>query len=184
MCLSLSPMENTTYLETVRAILTFAMPPVRLQYLRFDGHLCKFLAAGCFKKLTQTFSHLRILCLTKLDLDDFNVFCFTINMVQNCPYIKYLELSSITPNKSVLQHKFDYDNNFKLRHLLKAKITGITGSSAELKLVEYIVGISVKLTRFLFKCNNLDPSSELKVLRELLQLPRASKKAKLVCLAQ
>uniref|UniRef100_A0A803MPR9 F-box/LRR-repeat protein 15/At3g58940/PEG3-like LRR domain-containing protein n=1 Tax=Chenopodium quinoa TaxID=63459 RepID=A0A803MPR9_CHEQI len=113
------------------------------------------------------------------------------SLIASCPGLTQLKLKDcigitnlITPNKSVLQHKFDYDNNFKLRHLLKAKITGITGSSAELKLVEYIVGISVKLTRFLFKCNNLDPSSELKVLRELLQLPRASKKAKLVCLAQ
>ncbi|XP_021723730.1 F-box/FBD/LRR-repeat protein At1g13570-like [Chenopodium quinoa] len=129
--LSLSPMENTTYLETVSAILALALPPVELQFLRFDGLLCK-----------------------------------------------------VTPSKNVLQHKFDYNNNFKLRHLLKAKITGITGSSLELKLVEYIAGISVKLKKFMFKCAKLDPSSELKVLRELLQLPRASKRAKLVCLAQ
>ncbi|XP_048490795.1 F-box/FBD/LRR-repeat protein At1g13570-like [Beta vulgaris subsp. vulgaris] len=86
--------------------------------------------------------------------------------------------------KSGVKHKFDYNEDYKLGHLLKVRITGITGSSAEFKLIEYVLATSVVLEKLFFNCACLDPSSELKVSRELLQLPRASPKAKLVCLEQ
>lgn len=88
----------------------------------------------------------------------------------------------VTPSKSYVQQKFDYDENSKLGHLLTAEITGITGSSAELKLIEFVLRISVVLEKLMFECDNLDPISELKMSRELMQLPRSSAKAKLVCL--
>ncbi|XP_021725016.1 F-box/LRR-repeat protein 13-like [Chenopodium quinoa] len=178
-------MGNASYierLETVKRLRSLQFRQLSFKTLNLMAPSIKFLAAGCNNKLTQTFNHLQKLCLTELDLDDFNVFRFTISMVQNCPYIKDLELS-ITPNKSILQHKFDYGNNNKLGHLAKAKITGITGSSVELKLIEYVLGISVVLEKLLLKCNDLDSTSELKVMRELLQLPRASTKAKILCFA-
>ncbi|XP_048491317.1 uncharacterized protein LOC125492663 [Beta vulgaris subsp. vulgaris] len=111
------------------------------------------------------------------------MFGFTISILQSCPFIKDLHIS-LDPNKSAVKHKFDYNVDYKLGHLLKVEITGITGSSAEFQLIEYVLATSVVLEKLLFQCADLDPSSELKVSRELLQLPRASTKAKLVCLKQ
>ncbi|KMT03247.1 hypothetical protein BVRB_8g197910 isoform B [Beta vulgaris subsp. vulgaris] len=92
--------------------------------------------------------------------------------------------SKLNSIKSSVKHKFDYNEDYKLGHLLKVIITGITGSSAEFKLIEYVLATSVVLEELFFMCDSLDPSSELKVSRELLQLPRASPKAKLVWFEQ
>lgn len=59
---------------------------------------------------------------------------------------------------------------------------GISRSLAELKIIEYLLAISGALEYFLFRCENLDAASELKVSRDFLRFRRASAKAQLVCL--
>lgn len=90
----------------------------------------------------------------------------------------------VNSRRSVVQHKFEYNKDYKLGRLLKVLVTGLTGSSAELELIKFVLAISVVLEELSFKCCDLDPISELKMSRELLELPRASSKAKLVCLEQ
>lgn len=64
------------------------------------------------------------------------------------------------------------------------EVTGITGSSAELKFIEYVLSIAVVLEFLYFNCAWLDSASELKVSRDLLRLRRASAKAQLVWFGQ
>lgn len=90
----------------------------------------------------------------------------------------------IGSNRGVVLHVFECDVNFRLAHLLKAKITGITGSGAELKLIECLLSTAVMLEELLLSRKCIDASSEVKLLHELLQLPRASTKARLVCMKQ
>ncbi|XP_048490905.1 F-box/FBD/LRR-repeat protein At1g13570 isoform X2 [Beta vulgaris subsp. vulgaris] len=175
--------DPSNYIETIDAIKILASS-TELQCLQFGGRMSKLLAAGyAAQPFTLAFNHLHRLSLTDFDLSDFGVFCFTFSMLQSCPSIKDLHIS-LDPNKRSVKHKFDYNKDYKLRHLLKVEITGITGSSVEFKLIEYVLATSVVLEKLLFKCAYLDPSSELKVSRVLLQLPRASPKAKLVCMEQ
>ncbi|KNA05873.1 hypothetical protein SOVF_186270 isoform B, partial [Spinacia oleracea] len=60
-------------------------------------------------------------------------------------------LCQVKPNTDVFQHKIDFNDNYKLSHLSRVKFTGITGSSAELKLIEYVLAISEALENFLYK---------------------------------
>ncbi|KMT03245.1 hypothetical protein BVRB_8g197900 [Beta vulgaris subsp. vulgaris] len=173
--------EDFSDIEIVDAIKVLASS-TKLQCLQFEGLMCELLAAAYIAQpFTLAFNHLHRLCLIELELRSFRIFSFTFSMLQSCPFIKdlHISLNSIQDN---VQHKFDYNEDYKLGHLLKVRITGITGSSAEFKLIEYVLATSVVLEKLFVKCAYLNPSSELKVLRELLQLPRASPKAKLVCL--
>lgn len=83
--------------------------------------------------------------------------------------------------KHEIEHENVYNNNCELKHLVKVKITGISGSSPELKLIEYLLSIASKLEKLEFECC-LDPKPELEVTRDLLEFPRASPNAKLICL--
>ncbi|KNA25374.1 hypothetical protein SOVF_007030 [Spinacia oleracea] len=153
-----------------------------LQYLQFGGRFCEFLAAGGVEKsFPLVFNHLHKLCLTKLNFGHTDVYRFVFGMIQSCPHVKDLEIS-VESTIDVPKHKIDWNDNYKLSHLTRVKFTGVTGSSAELKFIEYVLAISVELEIFLFRCGHLDATSELKVSRNLLRLRRASTKAQLVCL--
>ncbi|XP_056691975.1 F-box/FBD/LRR-repeat protein At1g13570-like [Spinacia oleracea] len=150
---------------------------------------CKFLDAGAVVKwFPLAFNHMSKLCLSELKLGRADVYHFVFHMVQSCPFIKELKIS-FWPDKAVInavQQEHDCDGNYKLAHLLKVKITEITGSLAELKFIEYVLAISVVLEKFFFNFidsrNFRGANSEVQVLRDLLQLPRASPKAQLVWL--
>ncbi|KNA07025.1 hypothetical protein SOVF_175700 [Spinacia oleracea] len=156
-----------------------------LQHLHFGGRFSWFLAAGgVAESFPLAFNHLNKVSFTDLDLGRVEVYDFVFRMVQSCPSIKELEIS-VTPDRNAVQQKLDYDDNYKLGHLLKVKITGITGSQAELIFVEYLLAISVVLEKLFFECGfgyRPDANSELQLLRDLLQLPRTSPKAQLVWL--
>ncbi|XP_074313106.1 F-box/FBD/LRR-repeat protein At1g13570-like isoform X6 [Silene latifolia] len=171
--------------ETAVATINSLASSYELQCLAIEGNLSKFLAAGGINKsLPVAFNHLDKLCLTDLILTDTDVFCFTLGMVQSCPFIKDLEISIISTTDGV-QDKYEYHiDDYKLGRLHKVKITGITGTNAELKLIEYVLAISVVLENLFFKCEKLDAVSELRVLRQLIRLPRASTKAQFVCLGE
>ncbi|XP_074313102.1 F-box/FBD/LRR-repeat protein At1g13570-like isoform X2 [Silene latifolia] len=177
-----SEMSDT---ETAVASINSLASSCELQCLVIEGNLSKFLAAGGINKsLPVAFNHLDKLCLTDLILTDTDVFCFTLGMVQSCPFIKDLEISIISTTDGV-QDKYEYHiDDYKLGRLHKVKITGITGTNAELKLIEYVLAISVVLENLFFKCEKLDAVSELRVLRQLIRLPRASTKAQFVCLGE
>ncbi|XP_074313094.1 F-box/FBD/LRR-repeat protein At1g13570-like isoform X3 [Silene latifolia] len=80
--------------ETAVASINSLASSCELQCLVIEGNLSKFLAAGGINKsLPLAFNHLDKLCLTDLTLADTDVFCFTVGMVQSCPFIKDLEIS-------------------------------------------------------------------------------------------
>ncbi|KAH9607032.1 hypothetical protein KSS87_013807 [Heliosperma pusillum] len=121
-----------------------------LQSIEFNGRLCEFLAAGGNMRSTSvTFNHLDELCLSYLNLNDFAVFHYLLSMIECCAYIKTFDIS------------------------------GITGSTAELKLVEYLLAISPVLENVFFKSGECDNESELKMSRALMGFPRTSPKARL-----
>ncbi|KAH9607037.1 hypothetical protein KSS87_013812 [Heliosperma pusillum] len=170
-CLKTLPKKLVT-VETVDA--------VNLQSIEFDGH--KFLAAGgIVKSPPVTFNHLEELCLSNLNLSDFAIFRYLFYMIESCPSIKKLDISVI-PGETVGQHVFDYNYNYKLDQLLVVNIEGITGSSAELKLVEYLFAISPILENLFFKSGYIGIESKLNMSEALMRFPRASTKASLVCL--
>ncbi|XP_074313109.1 F-box/FBD/LRR-repeat protein At1g13570-like isoform X7 [Silene latifolia] len=182
LCSTKSEMRDTK--TTVATINSLAIS-YEVQCLAIQGKLSKFLATGGINKsLPLAFNHLDKLCLTDLTLADTDVFCFTVGMVQSCPFIKDLEIS-ITSTTDAVQDKYEYPiNDYKLGKLHKVKITGITRSNAELKLIEYVLAISLVLENLFFKCEKLDAASELRVLRQLIRLPRASAKAQFICLGE
>ncbi|KAH9602090.1 hypothetical protein KSS87_009721 [Heliosperma pusillum] len=173
LCSTKSEMSDT---ETTVATINSLASSYELQCLTIEG--------GINKPLSVAFNHLVKLCLSDLSITDADVFCFTLGMLQSCPFIKDLEISIISADDAV-EHKYEYYiNDYKLGRLHKVKITGITGSNAELKLIEYVLATSVVLEKLFFKCEKLDVFSELKVLRQLIRLPRASTKAQFVCLGE
>ncbi|KAL9238328.1 hypothetical protein vseg_012763 [Gypsophila vaccaria] len=182
LCSVVSEMNDT---ETVVATINSLANSYELRCLSIEENLSKFLAAGGINRpLSVAFNHLQRLCLTELKLSDPDVFCFALAMVESCPYIKDLEISTTYDSDAVeLTHDYCYDksDDYKLCSLHTVKITGITGSNAELKLIEFVLAISVVLEKLFFKCEALDAVSELKVLRQLIRFPRASN-AQLVCL--
>ncbi|XP_021730035.1 uncharacterized protein LOC110697008 isoform X3 [Chenopodium quinoa] len=178
------PESHPTVLNSIRDLATSC----QLQYLHFGGHLCEHLAAGgVTKSLPLSFNYLSKLCLTTIKINRVNVYHFAIGMVKSCPRIKDLEILIRNEGKAVIQHEIDFDyriDSYKLGHLTKVEFTGITGTIAELKFIEYLLAVSEVLELFLFKCNNLDATSELKLSRDLLRLRRASTKAQLICMEQ
>ncbi|XP_021730034.1 putative FBD-associated F-box protein At1g55030 isoform X2 [Chenopodium quinoa] len=184
LCLDKRPESHPTVLNSIRDLATSC----QLQYLHFGGHLCEHLAAGgVTKSLPLSFNYLSKLCLTTIKINRVNVYHFAIGMVKSCPRIKDLEILIRNEGKAVIQHEIDFDyriDSYKLGHLTKVEFTGITGTIAELKFIEYLLAVSEVLELFLFKCNNLDATSELKLSRDLLRLRRASTKAQLICMEQ
>ncbi|XP_021852840.1 uncharacterized protein [Spinacia oleracea] len=137
----------TVVLDSLKDLATSC----ELQHLQFRGLLCQSLAAGgVARSFPLAFNHLNKLCLTQLELGRADVYCFVFGMIQSCPQVKDLEIS-VKPNTDVFQHKIDFNDNYKLSHLSRVKFTGITGSSAELKLIEYVLAISEALENFLYK---------------------------------
>ncbi|XP_074274740.1 F-box/FBD/LRR-repeat protein At1g13570-like isoform X2 [Silene latifolia] len=168
--------------ETIDAVNLLASSS-QLQTIQFGGYLCQFLAeGGIIRSPPDTFNHLDKLCLTYLDLSDYVVFSYLLAMIECCPCIKKLDISVI-PDKNVGPHILDYNYkyNYKLNHLLEISIKGITGSIVELKLVEYLLVISVVLENMFFEFGNVGIESELKMSKALMRFPRASTKASLVC---
>ncbi|XP_074274754.1 F-box/FBD/LRR-repeat protein At1g13570-like [Silene latifolia] len=130
-----------------------------------------------------TFNHLNELCLSDLNLSKFAHFRYLLSMIKCCPYIKKLDISVIQDSKYARQHILDFDYNYKLDHLYEVNIEHITGSSAELKLVEYLLAISVVLKNVFFKSVNCDTTElQLKMSKTLMEFPRASPKARLLFL--
>ncbi|XP_056691974.1 F-box/FBD/LRR-repeat protein At1g13570 [Spinacia oleracea] len=173
-----NPKGNALVLDSLKDLATSC----QLQYLHFGGRLFEFLARGGVKSLPGIlFYHLNKLSLTELNYGHVVVYFFVHGMVRRCPFIKDLEIS-LTPTTKVLKYKVAIDDNYKLDHLIKVKFTGISGSWAELEIIEYLLAISGALEYFYFKCENLDAASELKVSRHLMRFQRASTKAQLVCL--
>ncbi|XP_074314699.1 F-box/FBD/LRR-repeat protein At1g13570-like [Silene latifolia] len=170
-------------IKTVVATIKSLSSSYNLQSLEIEGNLSKLLAAGGINKsLPVAFNCLHRLCLAKLDLSDSDVFCFTHGMLQSCPVLRDLEISIISPSNAVGHSNVHQSNhyNYELRKLQKVKITGITGSSAELKFIEYVLAKSVVLEIMFFKCGKQDVVSEHKVLKQLIRFPRASTKAQFV----
>ncbi|KAK9690895.1 hypothetical protein RND81_09G161700 [Saponaria officinalis] len=184
LCSVVSEMNDT---ETVVATINSLADSYELRSLSIEENLSKLLGAGGINKpLSVAFNHLHRLCLTELILIDSDVFWFTVAMLQSCPFIKDLEIS-ITSNDDndaiELMHEYCNDTDeYKLSRLQTVKITGITGSHAELELIKFVLAISVVLEKLFFKCEALDAVSELKVLRHMIRFPRASTNAQLVCL--
>ncbi|XP_074276835.1 F-box/FBD/LRR-repeat protein At1g13570-like [Silene latifolia] len=86
--------------------------------------------------------------------------------------------------KNFSQHVIDFDYNYKLDHLRLVDIKGITGLTAELKLVKYLLAISASLENLFFKLGECSIESELEMSRMLMRFPRASPKASVVCLGK
>ncbi|XP_074274743.1 F-box/FBD/LRR-repeat protein At1g13570-like [Silene latifolia] len=180
MCLKKMP-EKLITVETVDSVNLLASS-CQLKSIEFNGHLCKFLAAGgIIGSPPVTFNNLDKLYLCNLDLSDFAILRYVLSMIECCPYIKNFYISVI-PGKNVGQHIFDFNHKYKLDHLREVNIKGITGSSVELKLVEYLLAISASLENLFFQSGKCENDSELKMSRALMRFPRASTKASLVCL--
>ncbi|XP_074310431.1 F-box/FBD/LRR-repeat protein At1g13570-like [Silene latifolia] len=195
-------------IQTVVATINSLASSYNLQSLEIGGNLPKFLAVGGINRsLPVAFNRVHRLCLANLELTDSDVFRFTHGMLQSCPVIKDLEISVqvseseldlenhpnlltalvkiIRPSDAVEHsnvHQCNHHYDYELRKLQKVKITGITGSSAELKFIEYVLANSTVLEIMLFKCEKLDAVSELKVLKQLIRFPKASTKAQFVYL--
>ncbi|XP_074274725.1 F-box/FBD/LRR-repeat protein At1g13570-like [Silene latifolia] len=182
LCLKTMPKKVLT-VETVDAINHLASS-CQLQSIHFEGYLCQLLAAGgAVRSPPVTFNHLNELRLSNLNLSKFDVFRYLLSMIECCPYIKKLDISVIPGEKVGLGgHIFDLNYKYKLDRLRVVNIEGITGSSAELKLVEYVLAISASLENLFFKSGKCDTDSERKMSRALMRFPRASPKASLVCL--
>ncbi|XP_074274734.1 F-box/FBD/LRR-repeat protein At1g13570-like isoform X2 [Silene latifolia] len=154
----------------------------QLQCISFDDHLCKiFAAGGLIRSSSVTFNQLQELRLINISLGKFRVLRDVLSMIESCPYIKKL-IILVTSGKNVGQHMVDFNYNYKLDHLQEVYIEGITGSSAELKLVEYLLAISPVLENMFFYSGKLGIESEPKMLRALMGFPRASPKARLLFL--
>ncbi|XP_074313112.1 F-box/FBD/LRR-repeat protein At1g13570-like [Silene latifolia] len=183
-----STKSKMTGIEPVVATINSLASSYNLQSLEIDGNLSKFLAAGgIFKSLPVTFNRLDRLCLANLELSDSDVFRFSLGMVQSCPVIQDLEISIISLSNNAVENSYVHQNkhyDYELRKLQKVKITGITGSSAELKFIEHVLAKSVVLEMMFFKCEKTDAVSELKVLKQLIRFPRASTKAQFVYLEE
>ncbi|KAH9607035.1 hypothetical protein KSS87_013810 [Heliosperma pusillum] len=106
-----------------------------------------------------------------------------VNLLASCCQLQSIRFSGhlckVFSGENVGQYFLNFNYNYKLNHLRTVYIQGITGSNAELKLVEYLLAISVVLEFLLFKSGNLDIESELKMSRALMGFPRASPKARL-----
>ncbi|KAH9607036.1 hypothetical protein KSS87_013811 [Heliosperma pusillum] len=173
--------EKLITVETVNAV-NFLASSCQLQSIEFKGDMCKFLSGGGIIRSTSvTFKHLDKLCLSYLNLNDSGVFHYILSMIECCPYIKTFEFS-VYSCKNVGQNIVGFNHNYKLDHLRKITIKGITGSSEELKLVEYLLAISGSLDNLFFKAGSLSTDSELKMSRALMRFPRASTKASIICL--
>ncbi|KAH9607027.1 hypothetical protein KSS87_013802 [Heliosperma pusillum] len=171
--------EKPITADTVAAVNLLASTS-QLQSIEFNGHLCKFFAAGGVKKSTSvTFNYLKELCITDLYLSDIGVFSFLLSMIERCPY---LDIRHFSENVAHQVLDLDFNHNYKLDHLRKITIKGIIGSSEELKLVEYLLAISGSLENLFFKAGSLSTDSELKMSRALMRFPRASTKASIICL--
>ncbi|KAH9607038.1 hypothetical protein KSS87_013813 [Heliosperma pusillum] len=145
-------------------------------------HLMLFLSGGGIIRSTSvTFKHLDKLCLSDLNLNDSGVFHYILSMIECCPYIKTFEIS-VYSGENVGQNIVGFNHNYKLDHLRKITIKGITGSSEELKLVEHLLAISGSLENLFFRAGRCDTDSELKMSRALIRFPRASTKASIICL--
>ncbi|XP_074274747.1 F-box/FBD/LRR-repeat protein At1g13570-like [Silene latifolia] len=177
--LCLKTLPKKPRVETVDAI-NLPASSCQLQSIEFDGHL--FLAAGgIIRPPPVTFILLHELCLSNLNLSDFGVSRYLLHMIECCPYIKNLDIA-VLPGENVGQDMLDYNYSNKLDHLLEVNITGITGTSAELKLVEYLFAVSPVLKNLFFKSGYIGIESQLTMSQSLMRFPRASAKASLVCL--
>ncbi|XP_021717896.1 F-box/FBD/LRR-repeat protein At1g13570-like [Chenopodium quinoa] len=88
-----------------------------------------------------------------------------------------LALTQVTPSKNLdVRHKYSYDNKFKLDHLLEVEFEGITGSRAEVKLIEYVLSVSNVLENLFILLGKLDYNSAFALGKELNGLERASPK--------
>ncbi|KAK9676098.1 hypothetical protein RND81_11G053700 [Saponaria officinalis] len=144
----------------------------QIQFIDFGGYMWKFLAAGGIKNSPPVaFNYLNELCLSDLYLNEFGVFRYVLDMVDCCPNIKKLNILVVGGNLE--QHELDYSFSIKLNHLLEVKIKGVTGSSAELKLIEYLLAISVVLEKLFVTSKSLDDKSEVKLFRELMGFPKS-----------
>ncbi|XP_074274741.1 F-box/FBD/LRR-repeat protein At1g13570-like [Silene latifolia] len=156
----------------------------QLQYIKFDGHLCKlFAAGGIIRSSSVSFNHVHELCLINLSLSEFGVLRDLLSLIECCPNIKKLDISVISgenENENVGQQISDFNYNYKLDDLREVKIKGIIGSIVELKLVEYLLAISPVLENLFFKSDRISIESELKMSRALMGFPRASTKARLL----
>ncbi|XP_074274736.1 F-box/FBD/LRR-repeat protein At1g13570-like isoform X4 [Silene latifolia] len=151
----------------------------QLQSITFDGQLFKLFVAGGIKRSSSvTFKHLNELCLSNLRLSEFGVLRDLLSMIECCPYIMKLDIS-VTVGVNVGQDIVEFNYNYKLDHLREVIIKGITGSSAELKLVEYLLAISTVLENLFLKSGELGIESKLKMSSALMGFPRASPKARL-----
>ncbi|XP_074275678.1 F-box/FBD/LRR-repeat protein At1g13570-like [Silene latifolia] len=152
----------------------------QLQFIQFDGHLCKlFAAGGNIRSSSVTFNNLNELCLSNLCLSEFGTLRDLLSLIECCPHIKKLDISVIS-GENVGQHIPDFNYNYKLDHLREVYIKGIIGSIAELKFVEYLLAISPILENLFFKSGEFRVDSELKMSRALMGFPRASTKARLL----
>ncbi|KAH9607039.1 hypothetical protein KSS87_013814 [Heliosperma pusillum] len=186
--------EKLVTVQTIDAVNLLASS-CQLQALNFDVYLAlqtDDLAAGCaYKFLTaggiirsppNTFNHLDSLCIRNLNLSDLGVFRYLLAIIECCPYIKKLGISVLPGEDVGCQHILDYNYNYKLNKLLEVNIKGLTGSIAELKLVEYLLAISPVLENLFFTFGRLGIESELRLSKALMRFPRASTKASLDCL--
>ncbi|XP_074274730.1 F-box/FBD/LRR-repeat protein At1g13570-like isoform X3 [Silene latifolia] len=179
--ISLYSFESLT-VETFDAVNLLANS-CQLQSITFDGHLFKLFVAGGIKRSSSvTFNHLNELCLRSLSLGEFGVLRDLLSMIECCPYIMKLDIS-VTVRENVGQDIVEFNYNYKLDHLREVIISGITGSSAELKLVEYLLAISTVLENLFLKSGELGIESKLTMSSVLMGFPRASPKARLSFLA-
>ncbi|KAK9676095.1 hypothetical protein RND81_11G053400 [Saponaria officinalis] len=167
--------------DDIKDVVNILANSCKIQFIDFGGDMSEFLVAGGIKKPPVAFNYLNELCLSDLNFSEFGVSRYVLDMVDCCPNIKKLNII-VVEGGNLEQHELDYNYSIKLNHLLEVKIEGITGSSAELKLIEYLLAISVVLEKLFFTFEYLHRKSEVKLYRELMGFPRASTKARLICL--
>ncbi|XP_056697532.1 F-box/FBD/LRR-repeat protein At1g13570-like isoform X2 [Spinacia oleracea] len=151
----------------------------RLEWLCLGGHICKVLFESC--SLPNTCQKLKNLELQSLHLDDLNDFSSAVSCLQSFPNIETLNIS-VNTSKSLDEHVLVYNPDCTLHHLRCAKIGICSGSSTELKLIEFLLDCSPVLEKLYISLTMpLKQSRHSRMTSQLNRFRRASRKVEVVC---
>ncbi|XP_074332022.1 uncharacterized protein LOC141668907 [Apium graveolens] len=157
----------------------------RLNSLFLDGFFLKILesGAGILKKFTRAMENMKYLYLHRIELYDLIQIQHVLCLVRSSPYLHTLDIDldhgvHSSDGMDLLDLAMLSDHMIRLETL---KIYNLIGSRAEFQFLKLLLASSPSLKRIELKMKDIvdDPTEELRISQELLQIPRASNSAQI-----
>ncbi|XP_074360949.1 F-box/FBD/LRR-repeat protein At1g13570-like [Apium graveolens] len=157
----------------------------RLSSLFLDGFFLKILESGAaiLKKFPRAMENLKYLYLHRIELYDLIQIQHVLCLVRSSPYLHTLDIDldhgvQSSDGMDLLDLATLSDHMIRLETL---KIYDLIGSRAEFQFLKLLLASSPSLKRIELKMKDIvdDPTEELRISQELLQIPRASNSAQI-----